>query len=69
MRWVQKGDCLRTSYGRATVTKVESNTATFRIMEPSNGARKLGYRRGDTFLAHPNDRTVPSPRKWKRCVR
>lgn len=54
-----------TSYGKARVLRMHGDVAVFGILELSVEAVKCGYVKGDTFRAHPDDQSAPSPRTWE----
>lgn len=60
------GQLWETSYGVAKVKSVNAaGTATLIIIKTSPQADKVGWKKGETFMAHPDDQTSPSPRTWK----
>lgn len=65
-----KGSIWQTVLGKARVVVGSTDNgfgaARFRLLEPTAEAEKDGWEEGDTFLAHPDDQTVPSPKTWVR---
>ena len=64
MKW-KRGERYNTSYGVAKIVKTNGKWALFRIEKVEPKAAQMGYRNGNTFKAHVDDETSPSPRTWQ----